>query len=140
MTESQSIRYVKSKYTLVESARFQVGITIPGTIRSDCGLVILHWNGWLDILKGFPWDGASGPTFDTKSTMCASLAHDALYLLMNQGKLDLKTWRPQSDEQLRRLMIRDKAYEFRADSWLWAVNTFAESFARKQARPIIQAP
>jgi hypothetical protein len=41
--------------------------------------------GLLVILSGYAWDGASGPTIDTDSTMRGSLVHDALYQLMRQG-------------------------------------------------------
>jgi hypothetical protein len=44
-------------------------------------------DGTLVISPGYAWDGASGPTYDSKSSMRASLVHDALYQLMRLGLL-----------------------------------------------------
>jgi len=41
--------------------------------------------GLLTICQGYAWDGASGPTIDTKSSMRAALVHDALDQLLREG-------------------------------------------------------
>ena len=49
--------------------------------------ISLGKTGRLVILKGYAWDGPSGPTIDTASFMRGSLVHDALYALMRMGLL-----------------------------------------------------
>lgn len=79
------------------------------------GYVVLDGKN-LAVSRGYAWDGASGPTLDTESTMRASLAHDALYQLMREGLLsqDLRTL---ADLELRDLAVEDGMGKWRA--WLW---------------------
>jgi hypothetical protein len=46
--------------------------------------------GSLHIRAGYAWDGASGPTIDTKAMIKASLLHDALYQLIRAHRLPLE--------------------------------------------------
>ena len=39
------------------------------------------------VKEGYAWDGASGPTFDTRASMEAALVHDVLYQCMRLGYL-----------------------------------------------------
>lgn len=98
-------------------------------IYSDGSLIVLQVNGELVVRLGFEWDGPSGPTFDTPSTMRASCFHDALYLLFREEGLDRVTYRYVADEILKQVMIEDGAYKWRARLWLWAVRTFAKNSA-----------
>ena len=41
------------------------------------------------VRRGYAWDGASGPTIDTKDSMKATLIHDVLYQVMREGGLKL---------------------------------------------------
>jgi len=43
-------------------------------------------NGRLWIQEGYEWDGASGPTLDTKSAILPSVVHDALYCILKESK------------------------------------------------------
>lgn len=54
----------------------------------------------LYILKGYRWDGPSGPTLDTQSFMRGSLVHDAIYQLIREKRLSL-TLRREADKLLR---------------------------------------
>ena len=74
------------KYQLMEVFRVKTSLYPNQDIRDK--FTVLHPDGWLNIQSGYAWDGASGPTFDTKSSMRAGLVHDALYQLMREGKLD----------------------------------------------------
>jgi len=47
----------------------------------------LHESGLLELYPGFRWDGASGPAIDTPQNLRPSLFHDALYQLMEQGRI-----------------------------------------------------
>ena len=52
-------------------------------VNTHC--LILALNGDLVIKKGYAWDGASGPTWDTDATYTPSLVHDAFAQLMRMG-------------------------------------------------------
>ena len=47
-------------------------------------------DGVLIIQPKYAWDGASGPTLDTKNTMTPSLVHDAFYQLIREEVLPRK--------------------------------------------------
>lgn len=59
------------------------------------------------VKKGYAWDGASGPTFDTRGSMQAALVHDVLYQCM---RLDYITYGNDSPEELP-LELRKKLRE-----------------------------
>lgn len=88
-------------------------------------------NGYINIKKGYAWDGPSGPTIDTKSFMRGSLVHDALYQLMREGYLDYKKYRKLADQELRRICLEDGMSKFRA----WYVYRFVRLFGKKNAKP-----
>ena len=54
-------------------------------------------DGLLTIRKGYAWDGPSGPTWDTRSAMRGSCAHDAIYQLIRAGLLPTKPSRRRAD-------------------------------------------
>lgn len=87
--------------------------------------ITLDCEGNLTIARGYAWNGASGPTWDGKSSMRASLAHDALYQLMRLGLLDRDNCRPIADAIFHRMCVQDKMWRLRAAAWHWAVRNFA---------------
>ena len=44
-------------------------------------------DGLLTVHPGYAWDGASGPTLDTPSTMKGALEHDVFYQMIRAGQL-----------------------------------------------------
>ena len=58
------------KYVLAEDYKIKTPI-IGNSIKHD--YFTLAKNGTLTVKKGFAWDGASGPTLDTKDSMSPSL-------------------------------------------------------------------
>ena len=101
--------------------------------------VRLRKDGVLEIRNGYAWDGPSGPTIDTKSTLRASLVHDALYQLMRAGKLTQDA-RDAADKLLFSLLIQDGCWEWRAKLWLWTVRKFAGYAAKRRAEVVLEAP
>ena len=95
-----------------------------------CGMVSIDDSGILLIKKGYAWDGCSGPTIDTKTTMKAGLIHDALYQLIREGILPM-SYRERADEILREVMIAEGASKFRA----WYYYKAVRKFGRKSALP-----
>ena len=90
----------KYKYQVYEDFSIQTGIR---DIDAASDFIWLHPDGVLNISKGYAWDGASGPTWDTEDSMIASLVHDALYQLMREGKLDRDQVRHEADMLLYKL-------------------------------------
>jgi hypothetical protein len=102
--------------------------------------LFLGIDGWLLIRAGYAWDGPSGPTFDTSSSMRGSLIHDALYQLLREGLLPPEA-RQAADRELYAACIQDRMWRGRADLWLREVNKFAGSAADpKNLKQVFIAP
>lgn len=138
--QSNPIYYKEGfKYQLTQDHIEEIGIVPSQPIKTE--YIWLDEEGFLVVKKGYAWDGASGPTIDTKSSMRGSLVHDALYQLMRMGLLDEKIVRPKADALLKKLCIEDGMNYIRADFWKIAVNLFAESAAKAGTeREILIAP
>ncbi len=85
--------------------------------------VHLHKCSILTLGAGYEWDGPSGPTLKTMSSMRASAIHDALYRLISEGKIP-PSCRSAADYDLRRYMIKDGASWLRAWYFWAAVRLF----------------
>ena len=113
------IRYSEGyKYQLEELYACETPIT--GSLIED-DLFTLYESGLLVIRKGFAWDGASGPTFDTKSSMRASLVHDVFCVCMRDGRLSYEKWQDTVNEFFRQQCIEDGMWHWRAGLWHAAV-------------------
>lgn len=110
------------KYQL--AGDYKVQITIRPETAVGTAFLALDENGWLYIKAGYAWDGPSGPTFDTKSSMRASLIHDALYQLMRYELLPQED-RDAADLELYKACIEDKMWKWRAKMWLRQLRRFA---------------
>lgn len=109
MTESKFIEYgilPPYKYFLKADAFFNTGCCPKETIVGE--LCTLHADGWLEIQKGYPWDGATMAP-DSKDFMRPSIAHDALYRLRQQGHPVPDDWKQRADSLLNRLCREDGA-------------------------------
>jgi len=114
------IRYRSGyKYQTVEDAVFQLPEILGYNIETE--YISLTWTGTLSIRRGYAWDGASGPTIDTKNTMQGSLVHDALYQLMRERHLPAE-FREIADRILQRILVEDGMSSVRAWSWYTGVN------------------
>lgn len=108
--------------------------------RAEWAQITLETDGVLTIRKGYPSDGPSGPTVDTKSFMRGAFAHDALYNLMRRDKLSI-SFREEADRLLRDLCLADGMWRWRA----WWVHRavrrhgLASSTAERR-KPILVAP
>jgi len=78
-------------------------------------------NGVLTVYSNLQWDGPSGPTVDTATTMDGSCAHDVLYRMIGDGHLPLAVrWR--CDATLFVLMREAGAWRVRAYAYMLAVD------------------
>ena len=132
------IKYTKGyKYQLAYDYSIQTEILGYGI---DLAFVRISKDGLLDFYTGYAWDGASGPTIDTKSSMRGSLVHDGLYQLMRSGYLPL-TYRRYADSLLQSICKEDGMWPIRANLWFVGVKDFAASAADpKNRKKIITAP
>ncbi len=131
LVEGSDYRKVKGyKYQTLLSQQVETGIEPERSIVGEHGWVVLDANGSLVARIGYCWDGPSGPTFDTATTLRASLFHDCLYQLFREEKLSAEKYREAADRLLRWVMLEDGAWRWRARLWLWAVRRFAKGAAR----------
>jgi hypothetical protein len=121
------------KYQLAKDEIFKTPFRPTEKIRSE--FIDLDTVGILTVKAGYAWDGASGPTIDTKNTMRASLAHDALYQLIRQEYLPytVKT-RHMADDFLYTCLIEDGMWRFRAMLWRRELKKFAGFAADPKSR------
>jgi hypothetical protein len=125
------------KYQLYEDETFRTGIK-GFEIRSD--FITLMPDGMLTCKKGYAWDGASGPTWDSKSSMRGSLIHDAGYQLMREGHLPLD-YKVVFDGLFYLQLLDDGMNRYRAWIWYKSVLWFAKgSTLPEHDRPILTAP
>jgi hypothetical protein len=95
--------------------------------------------GRLWIRRGYAWDGASGLTIDTDSSIIGSLVHDVLFQMLREGRLPQTTFTP-ANEILRRLCVNDGMYGWRAEIWRKAVEKFGSVHAAVKPPEVLTAP
>lgn len=102
--------------------------------------ICLSARGLLWIKDGYAWDGPSGPTWDSPSTMRSSLVHDAVYQLLREELVSQK-FRVVIDEKFHDLCIEDGMWSWRAKVWHVLVRDLAMSAANPEnEKKIIWAP
>lgn len=126
------------KYRLLEDAEFQtpfrpnqrIEFTPPPVTPPR---IILDVDGKLLVGENYAWDGCSGPTIDTKDSMQAGLAHDAVYNLFRLNLLPRTDFnRKLADDLFKRILREDGMGAIRAAYWHGAVRAFGESSTRPQ--------
>jgi hypothetical protein len=131
------------KYSKGYKYRVEEDITVKTKIlgfRVILPFCELHENGDLDLLQGYAWDGASGPTKDTKKSKVPSAVHDAFYQMMRKGLLPEEI-REAADTEFLRLLLEKGMWSIRAKLWYKAVRAFAGYAAdAKHKRTIYTAP
>ena len=109
-------RKVKYKYRMVERVE-GYGPILPDEdiILPDEGIE-LYTDGRLALTVMFYWDGASGPTWDSKSVMLPSAEHDAYCRLHKLGYLTERQ-RAMADKQLKKSMKERGNWFIRVRVW-----------------------
>ena len=78
---------------------------------------------------GYSWDGPSGPTFDTRNGMRASLVHDGLYQALRLKWLSPQA-RKAADVEFLRILKEDGMTWWRRGLWYLGVRCFGKWSAR----------
>jgi len=126
------------KYQLEETERFQTALR-PSR-RLETPFIILYCSGEMTVFRGYAWDGASGPTIDTKNSMRGTLFHDAAYQLMRLGLLSPE-WRETVDDEFGRFLKEDGMWWLRRKLWVREVKKFGGSAADpRNKKPVLEAP
>lgn len=135
LQSASPLRKMGYKYRLTEEATYESDLFFRWgnrLVTSTGGYVTLDpVNRRLTFKAGYCWDGASGPTFDTGSSMFGSLVHDGLYQLFREGLIEQAGYRDIADMLLRRICIEQGMSTWRANLWTWAVLTFGGRHARR---------
>jgi hypothetical protein len=98
----------------------------------------LEKNGQLTVMKGYAWDGPSGPAFDTKNFMRGSLVHDTLYQAIEEDFLPAEVKLP-ADKLLRDMCIEDGMNSLFAWTVYYSVR-FYQKYKTLQPKPVLWAP
>jgi len=106
----------KWKYLTEDPEQFVVGDNFPDV---EFGFLKVE-NGVLHIQPKYAWDGASGPTIDTRNTMTPSLVHDAFYQLMREGVYPVSV-KPYADRLFYEMLKERRMWFARARLWYRAV-------------------
>lgn len=88
-------------------------------------------DGRLVLKKGYSWDGASGPTWDTRNCLEPSLVHDALYQLMAEGLLAEDYYRLPADKLLEDMLKESGMAWWRRKLWFRAVRVAGRSVKKE---------
>ena len=123
------------KYQLAHEFEIQTPIIPPREV--DTEFITLSEEGRMWIKSGYAWDGASGPTIDTRNTMTPSLVHDCFCQLIRQGYLP-DTDRKAADLFFYSLLLERKMWKLRARLWLRGVRIGA--LKRQKPKEIFEAP
>lgn len=112
--------YVLNRAYHAESGLILPNYTCPIGVYPDRDIITdfitLTVDGIMTIKRAYAWDGPSGITFNTKSTMRTSLLHDAPFQLFRLKLLNLK-WFSKVNDNLRKFGIEDGMFEWRAKLW-----------------------
>lgn len=94
------------KYEVTETYYVKLHFKSKDYVKSEFYDFCYNKSGWLVLKAGYRWDGASGPTIDTISTIRASAIHDAIYQMIREKKLS-RDFKAAGDKELGIVMRED---------------------------------
>lgn len=106
--EHMNIKHNEYKYEMLED--YSTFLLFSPISEIQDKYYHFYQSGLLTIKKGYRWDGASGPTIDTKSTIRASCVHDVLYQMIRMNQLS-RNRKLNADLELKRYMLADSQSE-----------------------------
>jgi len=103
--DKPALKYISGyKYHLHED--YEHSLSFDTGVRRTLGFIELNGDR-LVLRKGYGWDGASGPVFDTKNVMRATAVHDALYRLIRYELLSETEFKDRSDLEFVQILEED---------------------------------
>lgn len=130
------IRYrAEYKYQLASDYKQLIPIKPRVDIKTD--FIELDTLGNLHVVKGYAWDGPSGPVIDTEQNMRASLVHDALYQLMRHKLLSSRSYRKPADKLFQAMCKEDGVPNLHASAYYKALRKFGKPAASPQNKRVI---
>lgn|SRR5574344_478277 len=116
------------KFKVEEDVYFKLPVSMPDFEHDYCAVK----NGTIFVNKGYAWDGASGPVFNTKNTLVASLVHDVLYQAQRLNLIERNsTNRKNADENFYELLKYYGVNPIRCKIWYLAVRFFGKKLTTK---------
>lgn len=116
------------KFKVEEDVYFKLPVSMPDFEHDYCAVK----NGTIFVNKGYAWDGASGPVFNTKNTLVASLVHDVLYQAQRLNLIERNsTNRKNADENFYELLKYYGVNPIRCKIWYLAVRFFGKKSTTK---------
>jgi hypothetical protein len=112
----------KYKWRLDETTKIRIPVYGISATTKDRWLT-LEPNGDLTYIRGYCWDGGSGPTWDTENVRYPSMGHDGPYQLIREGLID-KQYKYVIDMELERSLIAEGTNLIRARVWYLGVKYF----------------
>ena len=107
-------------------------IAICAHVKTD----FVEVNGpYITVFEGYCWDGASGPTIDTDTSMEPSLVHDALCQLIQMGKIP-EHKRKVADKIFKNLCLRAGMVPPRASIWYRMLRVFGGIYSHFYKKPV----
>lgn len=126
------------KHQLAEDAVFDLPAEFENSAKAIKTDYYEYTFPTITIRRGYAWDGASGPTWDTAAAKRASLIHDVIYQMIAENGLSLES-RKAADNYFLALLKEDGMGKIRRVLWWWAVHKFGKGPAKK-INPVITAP
>jgi hypothetical protein len=126
--------FYKKGYKYPLTRPFRVKLDVKPVTPIDFPFLKIDADGNTTAMPGYAWNGASGPTIDTKDSIRGSLIHDIGYQLIRLGVVDCK-YKEYFDRLLKDICIEDGMNKWRAKLWQWAVLKFGRGSTRPSAEP-----
>jgi hypothetical protein len=118
--------------------RFQMHVAPDKAIKLDW--VEIDTKGRVTLKPYFVYDGASGPTIDTLSSVRGVCAHDTIYRMIRLRYLP-ESFKQVADSLMYDFLIEDGMFQPRAFAWLQGVKLFGNaSIKPENENPIYRAP
>lgn|SRR5574344_1145223 len=131
------MKYYKHLYKYILAEQFVYKTTVTG-YTVNFSWVSLRPDGTIIIAKDYAWDGASGPTIDTKDSMVAALIHDGFYQLMRRKDIPIVA-KAAVDKDFYKNLVHNGMFVVRAYVWYLGVKIFAKfAAARSDTKQLIE--
>ena len=116
------------KFKAEKDLNLKLPVSMPDFEHEYCSVK----DGVVYVKKGYAWDGASGPVFNTKNTLVASLVHDVLYQAQRLNLIEHNsTNRKNADENYYELLKYFAVNPVKWKIWYLAVRFFGKKSTTK---------